>query len=231
MIKAQKSSRKYLIYFMAAFITFYLTQETLLNRLILIDGGYITGGTFIYFLSPLLTDVVAEVYGYRAARQMLWCGLFAMLFFAISVAITLRLPYPVLWKNVANSYDVALRSTSRGVIVGDVAIMVGQLVNAYLISKWRILVKGKYFWLRSVGSSIIGDTLTVGISILGIFAGRMPVDSIFKTLVPELCIMVVFSAAGAFLAWGLTRIVARLENINLYAPETSFNPFKMDSVN
>ena len=81
---------KYLIYFTTAFMTFYLTQIVILNRLIRVGHFCITGGCIIYFLSPLLADVVAEVYGYNIAKKMLWCGLFGLLFMGIIVFICLN---------------------------------------------------------------------------------------------------------------------------------------------
>lgn len=220
---------KYLTFFVAAFITCYLTQEVVLNRLISIGSGYITGGTFIYFISPLLVDVVAEVYGYRTARQMLWCGIFALIFLAMTTALILRAPYPVFWGRIANAYDIVLKPTLYASIVGSIVIFVGQLVNAFLISKWKILIRGKYFVMRSVVSTIIGDSITVILSILFIFAGRISKDMFVSILVPELIIMIIFSIFGSFPAWWLSRVVIKAEGFDNYDIEVNFNPFKFST--
>ncbi|EKD92385.1 MAG: hypothetical protein ACD_29C00032G0004 [uncultured bacterium] len=143
----------------------------------------------------------------------------------------LRLPYPPFWQNTAESYTIALKSTARAVIVGDIAILVGQFLNAYLITKWKILVRGRYFWLRSVGSSIVGDTITVSLAILGIFGGRMSTDALLTTLIPELVIMVFFTALGAFPASIIAKILAKAENLNNFDIGVNFNPFKLDASN
>lgn len=179
MLIEQRKSYKYLICFIAAFIAFYLTQEVLLNRLISIAGGYITGGTFIYFASPLIVDVVAEIYGYKVARQMIWCGLLALLFFAFSIFICFKMPYP-------------------------------------------------YFWMRSFGSSVIGDSITVILTTLGTFLGRVPMGVFVQNLVPELTIMIIFSLAGAIPAMFLVKILAKAEGVNRYDVFVNYNPFKMD---
>jgi uncharacterized integral membrane protein (TIGR00697 family) len=221
-----RTSYKYLNIYVAVFISFYLTQAVLLNRLIDIGGLYITGGTFIYFLSPLVLDVTAEVYGYRVARQMLWLGFGAIVFFAVVIGVGIIAPAPPFWKNIAASYYTALHSLTRSTVVGLVASMIGQFVNIYLISKWKILLAGRYFWLRSVGSSLIGDALTVTLAILGIFSGRVPAHALTSLLVPELIVMVVFSAIGAVPASILARITARSEGLNRFDVGVNFNPFK-----
>ena len=204
-----------------------MVQGVLLNRLIDIGGYYITGGTFIYFVSPLISDVVTEVYGYRVARQLLWLGLASVIFLTICTAVFIRLPYPPFWSKTASAYFIALHSLFRATVVGIIAVLLGQFVNIYLISRWKILLKGRYFWLRSVGSSIIGDSLTVVFSIFFIFLGRVPEKAFTLILFPELIIMVIFSIVGAFFALILVRLTMKGENISVYDLGVNFNPFKL----
>jgi hypothetical protein len=172
-------------------------------------------------------DVVTEVYGYKVARQLLWQGLFAVIFFSTCIAIFIRTPYPPFWAHTAKAYTIALSSTTRGTIVGIFAILIGQFVNVYLLSKWKVIYKGKYFWLRSVGSSIIGDTISMVIAILGIFLGKIPAHAFISLLVPEFIVMTIFSAIGAVPALLLARATAKAENLNIYDRGIDFNPFKL----
>ena len=231
MSSQQTKSYKYLIYFVTAFISCYLTQEILLTRLISVGWGYITGGTFVYFTSPLIIDVVAEVYGYKVARQILWCGLFATLFMALCIAILIRVPYPAFWSNVITAYNTALGSIPRVAIVSSITILIGQLINAYLISKWKILMRGRYFWLRSLSSSIIGDSVTVTLSIIGIFSGQFTVSMLTANIVPELIVMVLFTSIGAIPAAFLAKMVAKAEGLNNYDVGVNFNPFRLKEEN
>jgi uncharacterized integral membrane protein (TIGR00697 family) len=228
MIPERNLPYRYIVYFASAYITCLLTEEILLNRLISIGGSYyLTGGVFIYFTSPIILDVVAEVYGYKMARQMLWCGLFATLFMALSMGIIIRMPYPEFWSSMITAYSTVLDPIVRVVLVSVFSIFVGQLINAILISKWRILTKGKYFWLRSVGSSVIGDGFTASSSIILIFWGKISFSLLMYSLVPVLICMVCFTAVGAIPAMFLARIVAKKEGLNNYDIGVNFNPFKI----
>jgi uncharacterized integral membrane protein (TIGR00697 family) len=217
---------KYLTFFIVCFITCYLTSEVVINRLVSFGGGYITGGTFIYFISPMVTDVVTEVYGYRIARQMLWYGIFSWIFLGLGVALCLKAPHPAFWTENAKAYDTALGPLLHSSIISSFAVLTGQFINSYLISKWKVLLRGKYFCLRSVSSSIIGDAITVTLSILGIFAFRIPTDAFILTLLPEFIIMVIFSSVGAIPAVFLVNYIKKAENLDHYDVSTNFNPFK-----
>ena len=218
---------KYLTLFTVAFITCYLTSEVVINRLVSIGGGYITGGTFIYFISPMVTDVVTEVYGYRVARQMLWYGIFSWIFLGVGVSLCLLAPYPSFWEENAKAFNIALGPLLQSSLVSSFAVLAGQMVNSYLISRWKVLLKGRYFWLRSTGSSIIGDTITVTLSILGIFAGRIPGEAFMLTLLPEFVIMVIFSSIGAIPALFLVNYVKKAEKLDTFDTGIDFNPFKL----
>jgi len=218
---------KYLMFLVAAFISCYLTQEILLNRLTSIGPGYITGGTFIYFTSPLILDIVSEVYGYKVARQLLWCGLGALLFMAFCVGIVLKMPYPTFWTVVVVSYKKALSSLVRTAVISTLTVSIGQLVNAYLISRWKILTRGKYFWLRSMGASITGDSTTVVLTTLGTFMGRIPNNMFMQNLVPELVIMVTFTAIGAIPAAFIANKLKKNEHLDNYDTNINYNPFKL----
>lgn len=223
----QPTSPKYLMYFAMAFITCYLTQQILLNRLISIGPGYVTGGAIIYFLSPIIIDVVAEVYGYQVARKILWGGLCSLLFMGLTVGVVLTLPAPTFWTRVTEGYNIALHSIIRTAVVSVFCVSIGQFVNAYLISKWKILVKGRYFWLRSLGASAIGDSTTIILGMLATFSGRIPMAQLTDTILPQIIIMLLFTAIGAVPAMFLAKVVAKAEGLNHYDVGVNFNPFRL----
>jgi uncharacterized integral membrane protein (TIGR00697 family) len=224
--KFARESNKYLMYFVAAFIACYLIECVLYNRLISIGNGYITGGTFIYYTSSLIVDVVAEVYGYQVAKGLVLCGLFSFFFLAGSIYFVFKMPYPTFWSSTILAYHTALDSTVRTCLVGAVAVFIGQKINSYLIVKWKVMTRGKYFWLRSLGSSVIGDSVTAVLASLGTFFGRVPGDFFIHIILPTLEIMVLFTAIGAVPASWLVKWVCKAEGIDRFSRKSLLNPFK-----
>ena len=76
--------------------------------------------------------------------------------FAFSCAGMISFKTPSGWA-YQESYDQVLGKLPRVAIASFLAIFVGAFINAYAISKWKILLRGRYFWLRSLGASAIGE--------------------------------------------------------------------------
>src|SRR2546426_521995 len=58
----------------ALFVTCLLTANTIATKLILVGGVVLTAGIVIFPLSYVLGDVLTEVWGYTAARRVIWLG-------------------------------------------------------------------------------------------------------------------------------------------------------------
>lgn len=225
----QPKSNKYLMYFVAAFIAFYLCQQVLWTRFVNFGPGYITGGTFIYFSSPLIIDVVTEVYGYKVARQLLWCGLFSLLFLGLCIFVVFKMPSPPFWNNTIHAYNIALGEIPAISIFSAISIFLGQTINAYCISKWKILTQGRYFWVRSIGSSVAGDSTTVILSNIAILAtGHISSHLFAFNIIPELVIMLCFTAIASIPAAWLAAAMKKAEHLDVYDIGINFNPFKIN---
>ncbi len=58
----------------ALFVTCLLTANTIAAKLIVVGGVVLTAGIVISPLSYVLGDVLTEVWGYAAARRVIWLG-------------------------------------------------------------------------------------------------------------------------------------------------------------
>src|SRR5205823_7593999 len=58
----------------ALFVTCLLTANTIAARLIVVGGMVLTAGIVIFPISYVIGDVLTEVWGYAAARRVIWLG-------------------------------------------------------------------------------------------------------------------------------------------------------------
>ena len=58
----------------ALFVTCLVTANTIATKLIAVGGVVLTAGIVIFPLSYVLGDVLTEVWGYTAARRVIWLG-------------------------------------------------------------------------------------------------------------------------------------------------------------
>ncbi len=135
----------------------------------------------------VLGDIIAEVYGYKIARRILIFALICQLVFCLLITYLSQLPSPETWK-MQSYYDYVMNDFLKIYFSVVIGYFISNIINMRLITKWKILLKGKYFWLRSIGSSGIGEIVYSIITGVIIFAGTMP----FNKLVTYVTMLFVF---------------------------------------
>jgi uncharacterized integral membrane protein (TIGR00697 family) len=192
----------------------------------IVDFGWFTfdGGTLLFPLSYIFGDILTEVYGYKRARGVIWLGFFCALLMSIVFIIVGKLPASPDWPN-QQAYDAILGLTPRIVIASGLAYLFGSFSNSIILAKMKIWTKGKMLWLRTIGSTIVGELVDSTFFIIIAFAGVLPTsllvtlilsNYIFKTLVE-----VVFTPA----TYRVIKLLKKAEGQDHYDTGTNFNPF------
>jgi len=208
------------------YLTFFLLSAVLANRLALYGSTTGSAATLIFPFTYLCADVVAEVYGYKMARQLIWFGLFCEFLFAFSAHFLIKLPHPETWK-FAENYFIVLDPLLRITLASILATLVGSFANIYLLTKWKLLVKGKYFWLRSLLSSTFGELLFTIIADLVIFYGKVPTHSLLEIMCTSYLFKLIFSPIVVIPAAMAVFFLKKMEKIEATDSNTSFTPFSI----
>jgi uncharacterized integral membrane protein (TIGR00697 family) len=129
------------------------------------------GGTLLFPFAYVLGDVLTEVYGFRTARRVIFTGFAALamtagVFFVLGV-----LPPQADWEAKTGgsaAFNAILGGMSHGgiVIASLTAYLAGELSNAIILSKLKVKMKGRMLWVRTIGSTLIGEFLDTVIFIL-----------------------------------------------------------------
>jgi uncharacterized integral membrane protein (TIGR00697 family) len=156
------------------------------------------GGAVLFPLAYILGDVIAEVYGFRAARRAVLVGFgTALLAFGTFLAV-MALPGASFYANQA-AFESVVWSGAQIVAASLVAYVVGQLLNAYVLVRMKARQAEPGLWRRLAGSTGVGeaaDTLifcaiaasAIGIQSGGQFVNYVVVGFVFKCAV-ELVVM------------------------------------------
>lgn len=161
---------KYLDILMAFFVAILIVSNIASSAKI-VDLGFslfkipmaFDGGTLLFPLSYVFADVLTEVYGFRASRRVIRTG-FAALALSALVFFALRLlPAESSWEGYAGSaaYDAILGGMSGGgiVLASLLGYWAGELSNSALLSRIKVLMKGRLLWVRTIGSTLVGEFL------------------------------------------------------------------------
>ena len=168
----------------------------------LIISNIIAGKTFAFFsftlpsaviifpLIYIINDVLAEVYGYKKARRVIFLGFFMNLVAVICFNITIWLPAPVFFKN-SEAFSIVLGSTLRLLIAGFIAYIVGSLVNAKLMTYLKKWDEDKLFF-RCIMSTLFGESLDALLYITLGFFGTMPTDALIAMVFVQAIVKTVY---------------------------------------
>lgn len=190
------------------------------------------GGTFLFPLSYIFGDVLTEVYGYRRSRRVIWTGFGCAALMSLTFFVLGRLPGETSWENAAGqaAYDRILGSVGNGAIIvaSLCAYWAGEFSNSYVLAKMKIMTRGRWLWTRTIGSTLVGEgidtVLFVGIAtMLGVF----PAAAMWSLLLANYLFKVGVEAVMTPVTYRLCRFLKRIEGIDVYDYETTFNPFKL----
>jgi len=121
------------------------------------------GGTLLFPLVYVLADVLTEVYGFKTARRVIWTGFAAMLLAVLVFFILGILPSESYWEAEAgnDAYNAILGGMSYGgiVLASLAAYLAGEFSNAAVLAKIKVMMKGRMLWVRTIGSSLVGQFL------------------------------------------------------------------------
>lgn len=216
----------YLLFLIVLYVTFSLLGTVLLYKLVVVGPGLAPGGLFVLPFVLLIEDIVAEVYGYKISRLLLWFIFLSMVVFTAGVLLIIHLPSPAYWhlqSNFNNVFDPILRGAPSLVI----ALMASRFINIFLITKLKILVRGKYFWIRSIFSTLLGGAIGIIIAFGLAYGASVPLAGIEKLILTDYFVRFLYATLGGGPAWLFVIYLKKKEKIDVYDIGTNFNPFKL----
>jgi uncharacterized integral membrane protein (TIGR00697 family) len=129
------------------------------------------GGTLLFPLVYVLGDVLTEVYGFRTTRRVIWTGFAALAISALVFFVLGVLPPEAFWEAETGG-DIAYNAILGGISSGGIvlaslsAYLAGEFSNAAILSKLKVKMKGRLLWVRTIGSTLVGELLDTFIFVL-----------------------------------------------------------------
>jgi uncharacterized integral membrane protein (TIGR00697 family) len=208
------------------YITIKLITVLVIYKLVAIGSINTTAATIIIPLWFLTGDVISEVYGYDVSKQIIWSALICQFIFALICSSIIHLPSPSSFTHQA-AYDHVLGNLPRVAFASFAAIVCGAFINAYTVAKWKVLLKGRLFWLRSLGASIIGEAVFVIISLGMEFFGVVPLSTLLQLILVSFTMKIALNPILVIPSSILTAWLKKIEKIDVYDYDLKFNPLKI----
>ncbi|MDO4496364.1 MAG: queuosine precursor transporter [Bacteroidales bacterium] len=189
-MKAKKVSVAYM-WLAIVFVTCLIASNMFEAKLIAVGDISVTAGLLCFPISYIIGDVTTEVYGFKAARRVIWAG-FAMNFFVVALGgIACMLPAPDFWTN-GEAFDTVFGLAPRIAAASLTAFVTGSIVNAWVMDRMHHVHEDRFFGLRAIASTIAGETVDSVIFFPIAFGGTMPANELFKMMVVQIVLKTLY---------------------------------------
>jgi len=215
---------KYFLYIAILFVAVLMTSNTVAVKLIQIGPFVFAGAIFIFPISYIFGDILTEVYGYKASRKIIWSGFVALILMSFCYWFIQVLPAPGFWQN-QSAYKMILGAVPRIVLGSIIAYFLGEFSNSYVLSKMKVWSEGKYLWIRTISSTVVGegvDTLIFGIIV---FAGTISIAALATLIISGYLAKVAYEVILTPVTYLIVNKLKRAEGIDVYDRGISYNPF------
>lgn len=210
----------------ALFVTCLLTANTIATKLILVAGVVVPVAIIVFPVSYILADVLTEVWGYGAARRVIWLGFACNALMVLAIVLGGVIPPAPFWKG-QSAYVEILGQTPRILGASFVAYLAGEFANAYVLAKVKIWTGGRWLWVRTIGSTLVGEGLDSVIFIGLAFAGTVPATVLIGIMGGQWVAKVLYEAAATPLTYALVGWLKAREQVDTFDRQTDFNPLRL----
>ena len=185
------------------FVTLYLVSNIMAVKIISIFGLiYFDAGTITFPFAYMLGDVLTEIWGYRISKRVIYLSLLCNIILVVCTNIGIILPSPDYLDETARAYNHIFAYVPRIVVGSLVGFLLGELSNAYLMERIKSWTHGKYMWLRTIGSSMVGYFFDSVPFVVIAFYGTVPIEDLLKMILLQYVLKLIIEAfAGTPLAY------------------------------
>ncbi len=213
----------YFLTIVALYVTSLITANLLAVK-VLEFGPWVTDAGLLTFpIAYIVGDILTEVYGFKAARRVIWLGFICNTIAVLTFQLAGALPAEGSWDG-HEAWSRIFDSTPRILAASLIAYLVGEFANSIVLARMKVATNGRWLWTRTISSTFVGqglDTIIfVTIAFTGVFSGQVIWEMIYtgwilKTSYEILATPVTYLVVGT---------LKKKEGIDTFDRDTSFNP-------
>ncbi len=216
-------SFKYLDIVTAFFVAILLISNIADTKAITMGALSFGGGTFLFPFAYIFGDILTEVYGFKKARKVIWIGFGCAILMALTFFLVGQAPASPDWP-FQEDYMNILGLTPRIVLGSLVAYLFGEFVNSVILAKLKVITKGKYLWMRTISSTVIGQLLDTTIFMFIAFYGIFPMDLIISIIISGYLLKVATEVLFTPFTYLIVNYLKKKEDEDFYDTKTNFTP-------
>ena len=216
---------------MVAFVTVLLCSNLIgVPKRTEVYGFQFGAGVLFFPLSYVFGDILTEVYGYANSRKVIWAGFGALAFATLMSQVIIALPSASGWTGQA-AFESVYGSTWRIMLASFTAFWVGEFANSYVLAKLKLKTEGRFLWVRTIGSTIVGEGVDTAIFYPLAFFGAAgwSNDALLQVMMANYLMKVLWEVLATPFTYKIVAWLKRAEHEDYFDRETNFNPFTLNN--
>ena len=199
------------------------------TKVVQLGGITATAGLIVFPISYIINDCIAEVWGFRKARLIIWSG-FASNFLVIAFGqLAVSLPAAPFWEGEAG-FNFVFGMAPRIAIASLIAFLAGSFLNAYVMSRMKISSGGKHFSVRAILSTLIGESADSLLFFPIAFAGLIPVEELLIMIGTQATLKSLYEVAILPVTIRVVRYIKKVDGSDVYDVGTSYNILRVKDI-
>lgn len=176
----------------------------------------------LFPVTYIFGDIFTEVYGFRSARTVIWLG-FGCSFFAVAIyLVTIALPHPGFWEN-QDAYSIVMGTTPRVAAASFIGYLFGEFSNSMILSKLKIATDGKYLWVRTILSTLVGEGFDSVIFVMISFWGTMENGTVLQMILFQYLFKVGYEVIFTPVTYAIVGWLKRKEGVDTYDYDVKYS--------
>ena len=206
-----------------------IAANLLETEVIQVGSITVTAGLLVFPISYIINDCIAEVWGFKKARLIIWSG-FAMNFFVVALGlIAVALPAAPFWEGEQH-FDFVFGMAPRIVVASLLAFLVGSFLNAYVMSKMKVASGGRNFSARTIWSTVVGETADSLIFFPIAFGGLIAWPELLVMMGTQIVLKSLYEVIILPITIRVVKAVKRIDGSDVYDTDISYNVLKVKDI-
>ena len=200
-----------------------VASNLLETKVVQVGGITATAGLIVFPISYIINDCIAEVWGFKKARLIIWSG-FASNFLVIAFAqLAVLLPAAPFWEG-EEGFNFVFGMAPRIAVASLIAFLAGSFLNAYVMSN------GKNFSLRAIVSTLIGESADSLIFFPIAFAGLIPAGELLIMIGTQAVLKSLYEVIILPVTIRVVKYIKKVDGNDVYDLGTSYNILKVKDI-
>jgi uncharacterized integral membrane protein (TIGR00697 family) len=170
-----------------------------------------------------------EIWGYRKVRLIIWVGFLSNFFVLAFAQVAAWIPSPEFWEG-GESFNFIFGLAPRIAIASFAAFLVGSFLNAYVMSRMKIMSKGKKFYLRAILSTLAGETADSLVFFPIALLGLVELRHVIMTMAAEICLKCLYEIVALPITIQFVKYLKKRENTDTFDNDISYNVLKINDI-